>query len=49
MFEIFVFRFHYKSWQQWRKKNQDVKLIVKHKPEACTIEFSNPVEIEFII
>ncbi|XP_003698185.1 E3 ubiquitin-protein ligase MARCH3-like [Apis florea] len=28
---IVTLRFHFKSWQQWRRRNQDVKLIVKHK------------------
>ncbi|XP_033345685.1 E3 ubiquitin-protein ligase MARCH3-like [Bombus vosnesenskii] len=46
---IVTMRFHYRSWQQWRTRNQDVKLIVKHKPETCTIEFSNPLEDEFKI
>ncbi|KAF3420547.1 hypothetical protein E2986_11463 [Frieseomelitta varia] len=46
---LITVRFHLKSWQQWRKRNQDVKLIVKHKSETCTVEFSNPLENEFTI
>ncbi|XP_015607304.1 E3 ubiquitin-protein ligase MARCH2 isoform X2 [Cephus cinctus] len=28
---IVTIRFHFKSWRQWRQRNQDVKLLVKHK------------------
>ena len=28
---IFDFRFHFKSWKHWCKRNQDVRLLVKNK------------------
>ncbi|KOC65842.1 E3 ubiquitin-protein ligase MARCH3 [Habropoda laboriosa] len=28
---IVTIRFHFKSWQRWRRRNQNVKLMVKHK------------------
>lgn len=31
-----LYRFHLKSWQQWCTRNQDVKLMVKHKSEGSS-------------
>ena len=33
---IVTIRFHLKSWQQWCTRNQDVKLMVKHKSEGSS-------------
>ncbi|KAG7210683.1 hypothetical protein KM043_012187 [Ampulex compressa] len=30
---VVTVRFHYKSWRQWCRRNQDVKLVVKHKSD----------------
>lgn len=35
---IVTIRFHFLSLRQWRKRNPDVKLIVKHKSEATRIK-----------
>lgn len=38
---LVTLRFHYKSWKQWRKRNQDVKLLVKHKTaESVSVKSS---------
>ncbi|KAK2577018.1 hypothetical protein KPH14_011979 [Odynerus spinipes] len=35
---IVTIRFHFISLRQWRKRNPDVKLIVKHKSEAARVK-----------
>ncbi|XP_011503385.1 PREDICTED: E3 ubiquitin-protein ligase MARCH2-like [Ceratosolen solmsi marchali] len=45
-----IARFHYKSWKQWCKRNQDVRLLVKCKiPKECqemAKDECNPSDIE---